>query len=283
MTEHSDPMHVLIVDHDPIVRDAVARYLDEHDLRVAVASDRHAAMPKLDSVQLSMVILDLHTGKENGLDLLREIHSRRNIAVITTGHGCSEMDRVVALELGADDYIPKPLSLRELLARIRGIVRRRESSRAGPQQCSQQGCYLFGGWRLHRGTRQLLDPNGERVPLTKGEYTLLTTFLNAPLRSLTREHLLQATRIHEDIFDRSIDVQVLRLRRKLEVNPSAPRMIRTERGIGYRFELPVEDAGATRNGVGDRVDPEACFLTPEVPCVTRSPERRFAAARSGTP
>ncbi len=255
MTEPSVPMHVLIVGDDPVLKDAVANYLDGHDMRVAMASGRQAAMPQLLSGKPSMVILDLHTGEENGLDLLREIHARQDVAVITTGCGHSEMDRVVALELGADDHLTKPFSLRELLARIRAILRRRENWRFGPQQRSPQDHYRFGGWQLDQGNRRLTDANGNHVALTKGEYTLLITFLNAPLRPLTREHLLQACRVHEDIFDRSIDVQILRLRRKLEFDPSAPRIIRTERGIGYRFELTVERTGANaRNCIGDLLD-----------------------------
>ena len=105
---------------------------------------------------------------------------------------------------------------------------------------SERGRWKFGGWQLDRRTRRLTDPNGTEVVLTKGEYALLTAFLDAPQRPLSREHLLQATRMHEDIFDRSIDVQILRLRRKLETDPSAPSMIRTERGIGYVFALPVQ-------------------------------------------
>jgi DNA-binding response OmpR family regulator len=187
-------------------------------------------------------MLDLQLGRESGFDLLREIRSRSDVPVITTGHGCSETDRVVGLELGADDHITKPFGLRELLARIRAILRRREAGRAEPQRRVEGDHYRFGDWQLNERTRRLTGVNGERVALTKGEYTLLVAFLNAPGRPLTRAHLLQATRVHEDTFDRSIDVQVLRLRRKLEIDPSAPRVIRTERGVGYVFDLRVERA-----------------------------------------
>jgi DNA-binding response OmpR family regulator len=146
----------------------------------------------------------------------------------------------VGLELGADDYITKPFGLRELLARIRAVLRRQELGRAASHRETDHGRFGFGGWQLDRRTRRLTDPNGAPVALTKGEYTLLTAFLDAPQRPLSREHLLQATRIHEDVFDRSIDVQILRLRRKLEADSSAPRIIRTERGVGYVFVLPVE-------------------------------------------
>ncbi|HYZ20580.1 MAG TPA: winged helix-turn-helix domain-containing protein [Rhodopila sp.] len=149
-------------------------------------------------------------------------------------------DRVAGLELGADDYVSKPFGLRELLARIRAVVRRREVGRIAAERELRQGRCSFGGWTLDRRLRQLTDPSGAHVPLSKGEFALLVALSDAPQRPLTREHLLQATRVHEDVFDRSIDVQVLRLRRKLQVDPSAPSMIRTERGLGYAFTLAVE-------------------------------------------
>jgi DNA-binding response OmpR family regulator len=188
-----------------------------------------------------VVILDLRLGEEDGLDLLREIRSRSDVPVIiTTGHRCDEIDRVIGLELGADDYVSKPFGLRELLARIRAVLRRRESARRALQRHPEQSRCRFGGWEFNRRTRRLTDPNGMPVTLTKGEYALLIAFLDAPQRPLTREFLLQATRVHEDVFDRSIDVQILRLRRKMEIDPSAPRIIQTERGVGYVFALPVE-------------------------------------------
>jgi two-component system, OmpR family, response regulator len=175
------------------------------------------------------------------LDLLREIRSHSDVPVIiTTGHRPDEIDRIVGLELGADDYIVKPFSLRELLARVRAVLRRQEMGRAARTHEPERGGYRFGGWQLERRARRLIDPDATPVSLSKGEYGLLLAFLEAPQRPLSREYLLQATRVHEDIFDRSIDVQVLRLRRKLEVDPSAPRVIRTERGVGYVFALPVE-------------------------------------------
>ena len=128
----------------------------------------------------------------------------------------------------------------ELLARIRAVLRRHDAGRAAPQRDSDRGRCMFGGWQLDRRTRRLTDPHGAPIALTKGEYALLTAFLDAPQRPLSREHLLQATRVHEDVFDRSIDVQILRLRRRLESDPSAPSIIRTERGVGYVFALPVE-------------------------------------------
>jgi two-component system, OmpR family, response regulator len=150
-----------------------------------------------------------------------------------------EVDRVLGLELGADDYLTKPFGLRELLARVRAILRRHELKRTGSRKLQRSG-FRFGRWQLERESRRLTTQDGSLVALTKSELSLLVAFLECPQRPLTREQLLQATRVHEDIFDRSIDVQVLRLRRKLETDASSPRIIRTERGVGYVFALPVE-------------------------------------------
>jgi two-component system OmpR family response regulator len=239
--ESSQPVRILVVDDDPTMRHMVVNYLDEHNMRAIPASGRQEMAHHFAGSKLDLVILDLRLGEEDGLDLLREIRSGSDIPVIiTTGHRRDEVDRVVGLELGADDYVTKPFGLRELLARVRAVLRRGESAPAESQRDPKRGRCRFGGWELNRRTRRLTDPNGAPVALTKGEYATLTAFLDAPQRPLTREYLLQATRVHEDVFDRSVDVQVLRLRRKLETDPSAPRFIQTERGVGYVFALPVE-------------------------------------------
>jgi two-component system OmpR family response regulator len=232
---------ILFVDDDAAMRQMVESYLEEHDMHVVTASQRSDMARQFAAAEPSLVILDLRLGQEDGLDLLREIRANSDVPVIiTTGHRRDEIDRVVGLELGADDYVTKPFSLRELLARIRAVLRRREAGPAASQRDAERGRYRFGGWQIDRRTRRLTDPNGAPVALTKGEYALLIAFLDAPQRPLAREHLLQATRVHEDVFDRSIDVQVLRLRRKLESDSSMPRVIQTERGVGYTFVLPVE-------------------------------------------
>jgi two-component system OmpR family response regulator len=238
--ERSQPT-CLVVEDDRTMRHLVMNYLEEHGIRTISASGREEVAGLLAREEPSLVILDLRLGQEDGLDLLREIRSHSDIPVIiTTGHRRDEIDRVVGLELGADDYITKPFGLRELLARIRAVLRRREAGQAAVQRDPERGRCRFGGWELDRRIRRLSDSSGIPVALTKGEYALLIAFLDAPQRPLSREHLLQATRIHEDVFDRSIDVQVLRLRRKLETDPNAPRVILTERGVGYVFALPVE-------------------------------------------
>jgi len=240
-SENSQPVSVLVVDDDPAMRHMIVDYLESHDIRAAAASSGQDMARHLAGTEPDLVILDLRLGREDGLDLLRNLRSKSELPVIiTTGHRQDEIDRVVGLELGADDYMTKPFGLRELLARIRAVLRRRDSDHKASQRDRQHGRLRFGGWQLDRRLRRLTDPSGAPVTLTKGEYALLVAFLEAPQRPLSREQLLQSTRMHEDVFDRTIDVQVLRLRRKLEPDPSAPRVIQTERGVGYVFTLPVE-------------------------------------------
>ena len=240
--DDSRPVRILVVDDDPGMQRTISEYLEKHNMDVAVASNRRDTTRLIADVRFNLIILDLRLGPEDGLDLLRELRTQGDIPVIiTTGHRRDEVDRVVGLELGADDYLTKPFSLRELLARIRVVLRRLDAVAPDTIRDPASGRSRFAGWTLERKARRLLDPSGAVVSLTKGEYGLLIAFLDAPQRPLTREFLLQATRIHEDIFDRSIDVQILRLRRKLEVDPSIPRMIQTERGVGYVFAAPVDN------------------------------------------
>jgi two-component system, OmpR family, response regulator len=246
----SRPTRVLVVDDDPSLRHMLRDYLEQHNMRVVTASQRQEASRQFAAGEPSMVILDRRLGQDDGLDVLREIRSRSDVPVIIiSGHRRDEVDRVVGLELGADDYVTKPFCLRELLARVRAVLRRSEGGRIASQRESEQGRDRFGGWQLDRRARRLTDPSGAPIALTKADYALLIAFVDAPQRPLTREHLLQATRIHEDVYDRSIDVQILRLRRKLETDSRAPRIIQTERGVGYVFALPVVRCN---NGDGGR-------------------------------
>jgi two-component system, OmpR family, response regulator len=194
--------YILIVNNDPALRDTVSSYFSDHKFSTRCLSDwsklqRTGTCP-------SLIIMD----QPNGLDRSRSIRSKSDIPIIITSHRADEIDPIVSLELGADDYIVRP-SPGELLARTRAILRRRQP-RAAQIRDQERGGYRFNGWRLERYSRSLVDPNGAPVSLSKGEYALLMAFLEAAERPRTREHLLQATRVHEEIFDRSIDVQVLR-------------------------------------------------------------------------
>lgn len=230
---------VLVVDLAADLRDTIVSYLNDHQC-VAVGAASADALHQLQRRPFSLVVLEVRPGPLDGFGMLRQIRSRSDIPVILiTGRQVDDIDRIVGLELGADDYIAKPFDPRELLARARAILRRQAmGSRQSPTP-AWRGC-RFDGWELRRRTRTLTSPAGETVHLSKGECALLMAFLAAPLRPLSREHLLRAARAHEDIFDRSIDVQVLRLRRKLEADPGQPRLIRTERGRGYTFASAVE-------------------------------------------
>ncbi|WP_431015638.1 response regulator [Bradyrhizobium pachyrhizi] len=232
---------VLLVEDDLALQRMILNYFEENGIHTLTATSREEMVHQLDGNEVNLVILDLRLGPEDGLDLLREVRLNSDVPVIIiTGHRRDDIDRVVGLELGADDYLTKPFNLRELLARVRAVLRRFDAGRTAPPRNPERGRFRFAGWQLDLRIRQLTDPTGLPVALTKGEYAMLLAFLEAPQRPLSREQLLHATRVHEDVFDRSIDVQILRLRRKLERDPSAPRMIQTERGVGYVFAVPVD-------------------------------------------
>jgi len=185
-------------------------------------------------------VLDLGLPELDGLDVARTIRQESNVPIVMLTGRSEEADRVMGLELGADDYLTKPFSTRELLARIRTILRRRH---AEVRQGKPEGirAYRFDGWELNLNLRRLSGPDGRAVPLTNGEFSLLVVMLGAPNRILSRDQLLDLSRLHNDeVFNRSIDVQILRLRRKIERDPGEPRYIRTERGAGYVFGVPVE-------------------------------------------
>jgi DNA-binding response OmpR family regulator len=234
--------HILAVDDDPTMRKLIADYLSNHGFRVSTAATGREIDGIIDDDMVDLVILDLKLAEDDGLQLVNQLRTRSNLPIIViTGHWRDEVDRIVGLELGADDYLTKPFSLRELLARVRAVLRRAEVDRAVPPLDSKGTRYRFAGWELSVRTRRLTSPTGTSVGLTLGEFSLLTALLRAPQQVLSREQLLAATRLHEEeVYDRSIDVQILRLRRKLEIDPSAPKLIRTERGMGYVFDATVQ-------------------------------------------
>lgn len=233
--------HVLVVDDVPAMRDMLTQYLEEENFRVSAVVNGDGMTRVLREAAVDLIVLDMKLGTEDGLNLMRGLGSPPEAPIIViTGHRREEADRIVGLELGADDYLTKPFSPRELVARIRAVLRRVTATRQRPRDSARHFGYRFAGWELSTRTRRLTSPTGETVPLTAGEFNLLTAFLRSPQQILTREQLLAASRVHdEEVFDRSIDVQILRLRRKLEQKPSEPKLILTERGAGYIFATAV--------------------------------------------
>ena len=241
--ETSSGRKILIVEDETDVADLLTLNLRKAGYRISTAADGAIGLQKARDDKPDLIILDLMLPKMSGLEvckILKGDTATAQLPILMLTARAEEIDRIVGLEFGADDYVTKPFNLRELLARVRAIIRRLDRVRAAPAREPERGGYRFSGWQLSLRTRRLTDPKGADVALTKGEYALLVAFLDGPQRTLSREHLLQATRVHEDVFDRSIDVQILRLRRKLEHDPSAPQIIQTERGFGYVFARQVE-------------------------------------------
>jgi two-component system OmpR family response regulator len=236
--------HILVVDDDPALRAMIADYLADQNVRVSTAADSREMARLLASGGVDLMVLDLKLGDEDGFEIVRSLRVDSDLPIIVlTGQRREEVDRIIGLELGADDYLTKPFSLRELLARIRSVLRRSELKAQRPSQDMKRMRYRFVGWELSVHSRRLTSPSGEVVPLTRGEFALLTAFLQSPQRVLSREHLLAVSRVHDnEVFDRSIDIQVLRLRRKIEADPANPELIKAERGAGYIFSAPVEVA-----------------------------------------
>lgn len=233
---------ILVVEDDPVTRNVISEYLERHDFDVRTAAAGATMARILATEQIDLIILDLRLGQEDGMDLMRGVASQSDAPVILiTGHRLEEMDRVIGLELGADDYLTKPLGLGELVARVRAVLRRFDEAEKRARRKESRARYGFGGWVLDTGRRRLMSPSGDEVTLTTGEFNLLTAFVRSPQRVMTREQLLVTSRVHDaEVFDRSVDVLVLRLRRKLEANPSEPALIKTERGVGYVFAAAVE-------------------------------------------
>ena len=232
-------MHVLVVDDDPLIRAVVADYLAEHQFRVTTVADGEAMLAAIADDVVDMVVLDVRLGRDDGMALARRLREESAIPIIMLTGRREEADRVMGLELGADDYVTKPFSPRELLARIRAVLRRRPEMQQG--RPTGVRAYRFDGWELNLNTRRLTSPGGHPVALSNGEFSLLVVFLGAPHRVLSRDQLLDMSRLHgDDVYNRSVDTQVMRLRRKLEIDVARPRYIQTERGAGYTFSAAVE-------------------------------------------
>jgi len=233
--------HLLIVDDDPGLRELLTDYLGRNGFRVSSAGDGRGLWAALERETVDLVILDLMLPGDDGLVLCRTLRARSPIPIIMLTARGDATDRIVGLEMGADDYLPKPFNPRELLARIKALLRRtRSNDAAEPLESGTVVRLCFAGWCLEVATRQLIAPEGLRVPLGAAEYRLLRVFLDHPQRILSRDQLLDLTQGREATpFDRSIDVQVSRLRRRLRDDPREATLLKTVRSEGYLFAAPV--------------------------------------------
>jgi len=232
--------HVLVVDDDPSIRQMLVDFLGDYDYRVSAVGTGAEMTVILSRGEIDLLVLDVRLPDEDGIQIARRLREESDLCIIVITGRHDETDRVMALELGADDYLTKPFSPRELLARIRALLRRSGLQGGAARRDSGARAYRFAGWELNVGLRKLTSPQSEVVGLSNGEYNLLMAFLLAPQRMLTRAQLLELSRLHDDeVYDRSIDVQVGRLRRKLQ-SQGEPPLIRTDRGAGYTFLSKVE-------------------------------------------
>ncbi len=232
--------HILIVDDDREIRDLLARFLERNRFRVTAARDGREARRAWINGHYQLVVLDLMLPGESGLDLARWMRSQGNVPIIMLTAMGDETDRIIGLELGADDYVPKPFNPRELMARMRAVMRR-TAERDERKPDGDARVLRFAGWMLQPLRRRLLNPDGVEVPLTGGEYELLVALLDRANRVLTRDMLLDLLRGRQaGPFDRAIDVAISRLRRKLEDDGRNAQVIKTVRGGGYVLAADVE-------------------------------------------
>lgn len=233
---------ILVVDDDRAILSSLERYLVKNEFRVKCAPDGPTMNNLLAKDSFDLVILDLMLGNEDGLELARHIRESSDLPIIMlTGRG-DEIDRIVGLEMGADDYLPKPYNPRELFARIKSVLRRTDRHQPKTIDEAVHGEIAhFSGLKLDHSKRVLLSPENKTIDLTSGEFNLLSVFVQRPQRVLTREQLLDYVRGYAKFpFDRSVDVQVMRLRRKIESDPQNPALIKTVRGVGYILTSKVE-------------------------------------------
>lgn len=238
----SENPHLLVVDDHREIRDALAKYLTKHDYRVTTADSAAAARRVLETSRIDLIVLDLMMPREDGLSLCRSLRAKSDVPIIMLTAMAEETDRVVGLEMGADDYVTKPFNPRELLARIKAVLRRTHSLPPQPEQPEARQL-RFDRWTFDVARRELVGEDGVAVPLSTGEFLLLAVFLRHPGMVLTRDQLLDLTRGRDAVpFDRSIDNQVSRLRKKIERDPRRPELIKTHWGGGYSFTAEVRES-----------------------------------------
>lgn len=235
-------MHILAVDDDEPIRELLTSYLTSEGYRVTTVADVAGARRVIEGDPIDLIVLDLRLPDEDGLNLVRELRLESKLPVIILSSKDQDVDRIIGLEVGADDYLTKPFNPRELLARIKAVLRRADGKAAPPRPVEElRAVVQFANWELDMTAQRLRAADGREVDLTKAEYGLLAAFVKRPQRVLTRDQLLDLTRADgAEVFDRSIDVLILRLRRKIENNPKEPRIIKTERGAGYVFDAKVK-------------------------------------------
>ena len=233
--------HILVVDDDREIRDLLARFLEKQRFRVTAVRDAREARRAWTTGHFQLVVLDLMLPGEGGLELARWMRSQGDVPIVMLTAMGEETDRIIGLELGADDYVPKPFNPRELLARMRAVLRR-TADRTG-RRADDAAAMRFAGWTLEPARRRLLNPEGVEVPLTGGEYDLLLALVERANRVLTRDMLLDLLRGRQaGPFDRAIDVAISRLRRKLEDDGRQAQLIKTVRGGGYVLAADVQRA-----------------------------------------
>jgi DNA-binding response OmpR family regulator len=237
----STAAHILVVDDDPRIRQMLIRYFEDEGYLVSTAGDGTEMKVQLRQKEIDIILLDLSLpGGQDGLDLAREVRSHSDVPIMMLTGRDDVVDRIIGIEIGADDYIAKPFHLREVHARLKSILRRRQPGATKPE-ANEDKIIRFEGWSLNLSRRQLLAPDASEVDLTTGEFDMLAAFLQNAGRVLTRDFLMDSTRGRQlEAFDRTIDAQIVRLRRKIEADASNPQLIKAVRGVGYIFTGKIE-------------------------------------------
>ncbi|CAD7040674.1 DNA-binding response regulator [Pseudorhizobium halotolerans] len=234
----NSPPHLLVIDDDPRIRNLLTRYFEEEEYSVTCVADGIEMRVEMRQKTFDAILLDLSLpGGQDGLDLAREIRSQSDVPIVMLTGRDDVVDRIVGLEIGADDYIAKPFHLREVHARLKSILRRRATSTpAKVSAAPEEEVFSFDGWSLNVSRRMLYDPEGREIGLTTGEFDMLVSLVKNSGRVLSRDQLMDMTRGRPmEAFDRAVDAQIVRLRRKIERDPKRPELVKSVRGIGYVF------------------------------------------------
>lgn len=237
----SEVQHILVVDDDQGIRDLLGRFLRQHGYETSLAENGDQMRANIQSKSIDLIILDIMMPGDDGMTLCRDLRAHSSIPIIMLTAISEEVERILGLEMGADDYLSKPFNPRELLARIKAVLRRSATVSQARAESEASATYQFANWRLDVLGRRLFSPDALEVSLSCGEYNLLLAFLKRPKQVLSRDHLLDLTKNRlAGPYDRSIDIQISRLRHKIEKNPKQPQLIRTIRGGGYMLSTAVE-------------------------------------------